>query len=378
LTSRFDFCLLCSECNTADGKVKARFRTEIDSRFSFTTQEIRAFVRARAGQDHEIDDAKALGIWEVEKSNFLARTMLIDELLSHLVSGQLACDRQGMSGARGVTSAFDSSSLLAQSFYRETKDTERANLIWRFRDEFLARSTQRDSAKLPPADGRGKPLVAPTDGEYAAYVDPVSGKSWQSLPEDWSCPVCERGKRQILRKSKAGKWTGGVRSHSECTLETDATAIADRRRLFPDFRNDIFVKKITSVVLCSDCASVGTALSQRDQSIRDPYLSLADRRACIIFSQPHGAHEIDFDTASQRAIANDSYGPASSAFYAFRDRVSDFAGRFERGRKWGVAEQAPLEEFADDLRVFHRVDNAVECMNLARWILTQHLDEDAV
>jgi hypothetical protein len=129
LTSRFDLCLLCSECNAADGKVKARFRTEIDSRFSFTAQEIGAFVRARAGQDHEIDDAKALGMWEAEKGNFLLRTTLIDELLAHLVGGRLARDPQGTSSARGVASALNSSSLLTQSFYREAKDTERAGLF---------------------------------------------------------------------------------------------------------------------------------------------------------------------------------------------------------------------------------------------------------
>jgi hypothetical protein len=252
--------LLCSECNAADGSVKARFRTEIDLRFSFTAQEIRVFVRARAGQDHEIDHVKALGIWEAEKGNFWARIALIDQLLAHLVSGRLGRDPQAMSSARGVTSALDSTSLLTRSFHRATKDTERAGLLWSFRDEFLARSTQRDSAKLPPADGRGKPVVPPTESEYAAYVDPVSGKRWRALSEEWSCPVCERGKRQILRKSKAGKWTGGIRHHLEFTLENDATAIDNRRRLFPDFRNDIFVKRATSVALCSDCSHIGTRL----------------------------------------------------------------------------------------------------------------------
>ena len=372
LTSRFDVCLVCSECNAADGKVKARFRSEINSRFSFTGQEIGAFARTRPGQDHEIDYVKALDVWQVEKDNFFARVGLIDELLTHMVNGRLARDQQGKSDARGVSSAFDASSILARSFYRETKDTERAGLLWDFRGEFLARSTQRDSVKLPPTDGLGNPLLAPTDEEYAAYVDPVSGKRWQAVPEDWTCPVCERGKRQILRKSKTGKWTGGVRSLFECVLETDAGTIGNRCRLFPDFRNDIFVRDITPIQLCTDCAGISTALGQRDQSIRDPYLGTDDRRACITLSQPHGAHEIDFEAARQRAMANDSYGPASAAFYAFRDRVSDFAGRFERWRKRGGADQTMFEKLAEDIRVFHRVENTSECVNLAKWLLKQH------
>jgi hypothetical protein len=320
-------CLLCSECNAADGKAKSWSRAAIDPKFSFTAQEIGRFVRARGGQDHDIDYEKALNIWEAERSNFLARLALIDELLAHLVSGRLARDYQGKSDARGVCSAFDPLTLLAQSFYHETKDTERAVLLEDFRQEFLARSTQRDSAKLLPSI-EYKRAVAPTDEEYTAYVDPVSGKSWQAIPEDWTCPVCERGKRQILRKSKAGKWTGGVRSHYEYALETDPTVIAKRRRLFPNYRNDIFVKKIATLSLCSDCTGIGTALSQRDQSIRFPYLGMADYRACIISSQPHAPHEIDFETASRCAIANDSYRPAEAAFTAFRSKVKPFFDTF--------------------------------------------------
>lgn len=85
LTSRFDLCLLCSECNAADGKVKSCFRAEIDSKFSYTAQEVGQFVRAHVGQDHDIDYTKALNIWEAERSSFLARLALIDDLLVQLV-----------------------------------------------------------------------------------------------------------------------------------------------------------------------------------------------------------------------------------------------------------------------------------------------------
>jgi rubredoxin len=372
ITSRFDHCLLCSECNAADGKVKARFRSEIDSRFTFTAIEIGGFVRARAAQDHQIDYAKAFELWQAEKDNFLARIDLIDVLLTHVKIGRLAHDYLGEPGARDISSAFTSSSLLAEAFARDTKDTERAALLWNFGVEFLGRSTQRDSAKLPPTDAPGRLPVLPTDDEYAAYVDPVSGKRWQATPEDWACPVCERRKRQILRKSKGGKWTGGVRSHVECTLETDTLAVSNRRRLFPDFPNDLFVKDETALTLCSDCAGIGAALGQRDQSIRDPYLGIEDRRATISLSHPNGAHQIDFDVARQRAIANESYGPAWAAFRAFQAKVADFGGRFDRRRKFGGSKQTLLEDLAEDIRVFHRIENAAECNSLVIWLLAQH------
>lgn len=376
VTSRFDVCLVCSECNAADGKVKIRFRNEIDPRFSFTAQEIGTFICSTAGNDHEIDYEKAYKAWKAEKGNFQARLQLLDELLGHLAHGRLARDHQGMAEARIMNGAFDPESVLMRSFDQDTKNTERAQLLWRLRDEFLARSTQRDSAAIAIADAIRRPVIAPTDDEYDAYVDPVSTKRWLAITPDWTCPICARSKRQLLRKSNSGKWSGGVRSHEECILERDDVVNANRRRLFPDFRNDVFVGDITQIAVCADCAGISAALMQKDQSLRDPYLSIADRRACIQNSQPHSAHEIDFEVARQRARANESYAAATEAFVAFRGRVRDFAGRFERGRRWGEAEKDLLAEFVEDLRVYHRLDNPAECLSLAKWLLAQHLAVD--
>ncbi|MGE0290434.1 MAG: hypothetical protein AB7P16_29465 [Bradyrhizobium sp.] len=370
LTSRFDVSLVCSECNAADGKVKTRFRAEIDSRFSFTAQEIGTFIRPAASKDHEIDYEKAYSAWEAERRHFQARLSLLDELLGHLVHGRLARDHQGMAGTRLMNGAFDAYSLLMRSFEQDTKNTERAQMIWTLRDEFLARSTRRDSATLAPIDQVGRPTVVPTDEEYSGYVDPVSSKRWLALSSDWACPICARSKRQLMRKSKSGKWSGGVRSLYECTLERDDLTIANRQRLFPDFRNDIFVRDISQIIVCADCAGISATLMQKDQSIRDPYLSSGDRRASIVSSQPHRAHEIDFKVARQRAIANESYAAAMRAFQVFCALVRDFAGRFERGRRWGNTEKELLDEFVDDLRVFHRIEDAAESMDLVRWILT--------
>ena len=122
LTSRFDVCLVCSECNAADGKIKTWFRDEIDSRFSFTAQEIGTFVQPAAGRDHEIDFQKARAAWEVEKGNFQARLILLDELLEHLVRGRLARDRQGMADAwtmRGALRCLLASHAVVRPRYKE-------------------------------------------------------------------------------------------------------------------------------------------------------------------------------------------------------------------------------------------------------------------
>jgi rubredoxin len=286
LTSRFDVSLICSECNAADGKVKMRFSDEIDSRFSFTAQEIGTFIRPTGGADHVIDYERARAAWQEERENFQARLSLLDELLGRLVHGSLARDYQGMASTRLMSSAFDAYSLLMRSFEQDTKNTERAQMIWALRDEFLARSTRRDSAALPPIDQARCSIVAPTDHEYATYVGSVSSRRWLAIPSNWVCPICARSKRQLMRKSKSGRWSGGVRLLYECTLERDDLTIANRQRLFPDFRNDIFVRDISQISVCADCAEISSAFMQKDQSIRDPYLSSGDRRASIVGMQP--------------------------------------------------------------------------------------------
>lgn len=371
ITSRFDYCLLCSECNTADGKVKSKFRNEIDRRFSFTAEEVGSFVQPTFNQDHKVDYEKAHSLWLAEKDNFFLRLELIDELLERISKGQLARDNHGKWGAFRVDTAFDPSALLVEAFNSETKDTERAGLLWRFRDEFLSRSTQRDSANLPSVNNQ-RVVAEPSEAEFNVYVDPVSPRRWQEAALDWVCPVCARGKRQLLRKSNSGKWTASIRAHTEYLLEQDRRTIANRLRLLPEFRNDIFVKECLSVLLCSDCAGIGIALSQRDQSIRYPYLSIEDRRACIVLAQAHGAHKIDFEIAAQRASANYSYDSASQAYFAYRTKVDNFAVRFERGRRNGKKEKLIIEELAEDIRIFHRIENHNECLDLVNWLLTQH------
>lgn len=375
LTSRFDLSLVCSECNTADGKVKSRFRAETDPRFSFTTREIGAFVRSHAGNDHEIDYERAYALWEAEKANFQARLSLLDQLLGHLAHGRLARDQQGMADARIIGDAFDLSSLLMRSYDQETKNTERSGLLWRLRDEFLARSTQRDSARLESADGKRTSIVAPTDDEYAAYADPVSRKTWLALPSDWACPVCAREKRELIRMSKKREWSGGVRSHEEYIVERDTTVIADRRRLFPDFRNEIVLRDTLMVKICSDCLAISAVLTQRDPSLTSPYLSLSDRRDCIKRSQPHSPHEIDFDIAARHARSNESFRSPAEAFLSFLALVRDFTGRYNLGREQGKTEKALLAMLAEELSAFHGIDDVFESMRLTKWLLSQAPDE---
>lgn len=378
LAIRFTNCLVCSECNSADGKVKRKYQEEIDSRFSFTTLEIARFVRPQAHCDHDIDFDEALKIWRSARDGFLTRLRLVEQLLTDLENGHLMRERQGTTGARRIWSAIGSAEMLSQAFYREAEGSDRARLLSDLRSVFLARSTSRDSAALPrwPASPN---ILSPTEAEFASYVDPVSPKRWQATPPDWQCPVCERSKRQVLRKSKKGKWSGGVRQHTGYCDETDAETIEKRRWLFPDFRNEYWVSDAQTTNICSDCAGIGTQVVQGNRSLGKPYLKLQDLRDCLTECGPHQRHEIDINLAQKRIAQNDAYWSAADALNAFNLLLSRFHHKLDCWSQSGARRSDIIADLCEDLRVYNNVTDTADQEALVEWLLKQkeHSNGDA-
>lgn len=170
LTTRFSVCLVCSECNSADGMIKGRFRNEIDSRFTFTAPEIKQFVRARPNQNYEVDVDQAFRVWKSQEEAFRTRAELVETLLAHLGAGRLGYERSGSIGAQPLWMMLGASETLWKAFCSETKGSQRSGLLSGLRGEFLARSTCRDSATLP-RQSRSMDCSGPSDVEYEDYTD---------------------------------------------------------------------------------------------------------------------------------------------------------------------------------------------------------------
>jgi rubredoxin len=362
LVSRFHEALICSECNAADGKVKTRFRTEIDPRFTFTAQEIGRFVKGRPHAEHEIDYDVAFSIWREQERGHLARVQLLDSLLAKLGDGLLASERTGRFGVRPMWMSMDSDELLRKGFMGEVRDDERWGLLSGYRLEFLARSTCRDSASLPTARARGT-SSGPSDEEFAAYEDPVSKKRWHATPQDWSCPGCGRRKRDLLRRSGKGRWTGGIREHHEYLDETDPERISVRKRLFPGFANQTWICGYETAHMCSDCSGISRATRQRNRSIEAEYLKLSDIRECISRLGPNQAHEINYQEAEKRLLRNEPYGSAYEAWRRYESLMGKVRIKME---SWPRAEG--LADLAEDLRVYHRIETAHERERLSSWL----------
>lgn len=365
LTDRFRPCLVCHECNAAEGLAKARIKG-IDRRFSFSPKEIEQFSQPVSGKEHCVDISIATNIWREQRADFEARLGLIDSLLHMVHEGRLVSSHSAGTFSMRQEDLLPATALW-KAFYRQYHEDERRQVLDGFYNEFLARSTSKDSPKF--ASKPRRPVVPITDEEYAGYIDPVSKHKWLETAEEWTCSCCGRSKREIVRKGKSGKWSGGLRVWTDYELETDPIEIENRRQLLPNYENRWFIKGTMTTTICSDCADVRTHLGHRYRNLGAPELSLMDLQDVIVGKAPHDRHEIDWEEAYLRAQANMPLVSALRAAAALRSKVIAFQHRME------FRYMTPVEEvrqtLMEDLALFNQIDHTENQRRLVDWLL-QH------
>lgn len=325
LVVRFDEALVCSECNAADGKAKTAVGT--NPNFSFAAAEIATFVKATPHQDHEIDIGAAKAAWEAERPNFERRLAILNMLLGDLAAGHLQRRTEGrLRIDRRMFQRVGQTEILYDAFSRSAKGTINAGLLQSMRSDFLARSVQKDFVRRE----RQKTAVRhPTAEEYENYVpEKVAGK-WMETGDDWACPCCTRGKRSLIRLSSKKKWTGNIRAVAQYEILLDKDEIALRERLFPRFPNDLHLQPMHWLDVCSDCADIGTRLSQSRRDLADIYLTIEQMRASLREVADNMAHVIDFDLAAEMSGSNWRYRHAREAVSAFAALRNTFRTQME-------------------------------------------------
>lgn len=372
VVSSFSHELVCWDCNSADGAIKAQSRGKIHDYFSFSPKEIAEFITVRTNAPHQIDFAKAEESWARLRPSFQARLDLIDNVLSLVQTGAISYDR-GSPWYRVTQRKFEPQSQLYHAFLYATDKDERRQELLRVLNEFTARSVQKDSATLVPKTIKNaKSVQTPTQQEYDEYCDPVSSRTWREVSEDWACPVCGRNKREIVRKSKSGKWSGGVREHFQPVLEIDATALSARRRLLPGFRNTLVMRDSEVILICSGCQDVATQLKQRRRDIADQFLYVDDLRACLKEIAPHAPHDVDWDEAIKRVQANVAVGSAWDAYNRHVRMLSECREEYRyQTETLKVDHDKAVREVAGLVMFDARVDEVDEAIELAEWILTE-------
>lgn len=370
LVTRFSNEMVCSDCNSADAEAKTRLGGRIHECFSFSPLDIADFVAVQPNAPHRVDLEKAEVAWNQLRPAFGARLKLINDLLPLVQAGVLAYQR-GSPWFQVAQHQFGPGAHLHRAFLRETRRDERQTELSRALDEFLARSVQRDRAFAAPMRTAALGSVpVPSQAAYAAYNDPVSPRLWRGTPEDWQCPVCERHKREVLRKSKAGKWSGGVREHIQHIAENDPTALWARRRLLPGFRNVIVIRDSETVLICSDCREVESELKRRRRDIPEPFLSVDDLRDCLTAIAAHVAHQVDWDEAADRAMSNAAVSSAWDAYQRHSTMAAEFRQQYRRKmEEFGDSRKKAIRELSERVMFEAEIDDQEEAMELTEWLL---------
>jgi hypothetical protein len=305
LVERFFVTLVCQDCNAAEGLAKTALRGVIDPDFSFSPAEIAAFITVRPNQPHGVDVDKARAIWadragEVEDLIAFARV-----LADRLAAGR---HRKAGSPPRYIEGPTADAILL-----RATAIDPESPSPYALVTALSARSVRRDGMSRAPAKARR--VIAPTDDDFADFdIRQPNYLLWRRAPADWRCAACNRDRRQILRRSNSGAWTGSLHGFNAYRSEHDFIALSYRE---PEDEEGLVIGDHDTIVICGDCRHIITDVKTREPALTEDCWSLADLKALVGTPQPHARHTVDLEAAIAlaRASASAHRQAAVSAYY---------------------------------------------------------------
>lgn len=187
--------LVCEDCNNADTAAKAML--QIPREFSFSVRQISRFIDVAPHRSHSISEGNARQEWESAKEAFVLRMRIIKAVAKVAATD---ChwyephDRRfepvpvySHGGRQSeLISRWLSWETLSDALGMQTRITPRDMSRWR-------------TVRPKP----GKPLP-PNFVAMLRSTDYMAEK-WDETPSDWCCPICSRGKAEIVYVSDKGK-----------------------------------------------------------------------------------------------------------------------------------------------------------------------------
>lgn len=311
---RFEETLICIDCNLSEGKAKAELSGEVERDFTFTPSEIASFIRIAPNKVHEVDIDKARSIWLSAREDVAARLDFASRMAKRVAAGR---HRREVSSGRRIQGYLEERDVVFSQFLRATRRRHRNDLGLTLE----IRSISNDSAGRSPKLKRKGRAVAPTDAEFAEF-DRVQQKhaSWARAGESWTCAGCDRSKREIVRKSNSAKWTGHIHTVREYAREERKESLRWRRLYHP---RSTIIGSDRRVTVCQDCRNVVSEVRRRSAGLTEDCLTVNDVRALVGSAMANSMHDIDWDDAIVRALANRSFVEAISEYSEHRRLSGD-------------------------------------------------------
>ena len=313
---RFEQTLICVDCNLSEGRAKLELAREIDPDFTFSPSEIASFIHAEPNSLHEVDYGQARMTWLAAKDDVTDRLDFAARMAQRFAKGR---HRREVAPGERFPGYLNERDVVFHQFLRAVPKTHREHIGMIIE----VRSTANDSAGRSPKPKKKGRAVAPTDREFAEFDrDQQQYRSWVAAGEGWSCAGCDRFKRDIVRKSNKGKWTGRI--HKVLVYEwEDYEESLRRRRIYS--ANPIVIGSHRWVTICQDCRNIVAEAMRRSKGLTEDSLSLDDVRVLVGVPVSNSTHEIDWDEAIGRAIGNQPLIDAICEYHSHRQEAEEIA-----------------------------------------------------
>lgn len=274
--SVYDPILICEDCNNADAKAKQWLKENKKANIefhSFSIGQIRYFIKPLAHSSHDIDYDLLEEIWGGIKPAYIARMKLIYEVAKAAITQDFWYEKYPTNynpiPSSIATRAYSSDgvSLISEGLYvQEVKrHTHKHISNWtRWRTE-----NNQKKVSLSPPDN------------YLAIINSFPGcsQSWNSVADDWCCPICKKTKyQQIINDSKKVRFN----THTIGRIKVGWTGIT---------------------IFCAQCFAVIAAIKRElrnDHGLDIQYIYdyiTAEQLFSIISPVPNAPHLIDQDAA---------------------------------------------------------------------------------
>lgn len=269
LLERFYTTLICQDCNAAESAAKLELKGTIDPNFSFSQVEIASFIVPAPNVPHHINIEAAAACWMRARGEFEDLVAFAAVLADRIAAG---AHRKA-----GVPPQFSAGPSTPGILRRLALATEGGAAADHLAADLQARSILRQGQAT--GDRRFSRVVAPTDADYEAFGKAQDPQTlWVKASADWRCAACDRDRRQILRRSNAGAWTGKLHKFTEYLPERDPEMLW---RLDVDVVEDDVFGDHRVVLICGDCRHLITDVKTRSPALTEASWSLADLRQLV-------------------------------------------------------------------------------------------------
>ena len=272
----YDEVLICEDCNNADTQAKK----EVGSPqfFSFSISQIQRFIHSGDHRQHTVNRSTAQQIWEQAQAAYELRMKLIGTV-AHAAVTDTHWHEPYPRGTSAVP-VFGYTERIGDAMIRQWITTDLLHKALGPIHEGSSRELSRWRTVTPKAGA-----ALPKNFLAMLRSDENRAAAWDSVREDWQCPICRRSKEQTVYVGEGGKIS------------------------FYPKRNRGRGAWANAPTICNHCDStlmrLKLELSDRLGSTpADSYgFVTPDELACIIVARPHSAHAIHSSEAEALLLA---------------------------------------------------------------------------